>query len=207
MIPACMFCVILQSMGSMDINKRLQILRRLIIAPVSTWEELMKKPIDPKSVIKGFYLPGVLVLGLAEFFGMVLSAYFSASILYILFFSISIMAGLIVAYFLSAIALKYLLKSFDNEDKAKRCAQLLALPLILGYFPIAVMALFRSMFFLGILSAYAVYLFWVGTQKIPGIHKEKISLFGILSLIFTVGIHLLVLFLVLALRQPFMTWF
>ncbi|MDA3819665.1 MAG: hypothetical protein PF590_04290 [Candidatus Delongbacteria bacterium] len=167
---------------------------------------MMRKPLEQKNVITGFYLPGVLVLGLAEFFGMILSAYVTESVLYIVCFSIAIMAGLILAYFLSTLALKYLLKSFENETKANLCAQLLALPLVLGYLPIAVMVLFRSMFFLGLLSFYAVYLFWAGTQKIPGIHKEKISLFGILAVIFTVGIHLLILFLVLSLKTPFMTW-
>jgi hypothetical protein len=193
-------------MAGMDINKRLQLLRSLILNPVNTWKDLMRKPLEQKNVITGFYLPGVLVLGLAEFFGMILSAYVTESVLYIVCFSIAIMAGLILAYFLSTLALKYLLKSFENETKANLCAQLLALPLVLGYLPIAVMVLFRSMFFLGLLSFYAVYLFWAGTQKIPGIHKEKISLFGILAVIFTVGIHLLILFLVLSLKTPFMTW-
>ncbi|MGM0650199.1 MAG: hypothetical protein ACQES1_06795 [Bacteroidota bacterium] len=193
-------------MAEMDINKRLLLLRNLIMSPVSTWKELMKFPLKKRVVLSGFFFPGVIIFGLAEFFGMVLSAYFAGSILYILIYSLVIMIGLSVAYYVSLMALRYLLRSFDCTDTKHRSEQLLALTLVLGYLPIAVMALFRSMFFLGILSAYAIYLFWVGTQKIPGLHKEKLNIFGILAVIFVVAIHLLVLFLVLATRSPLMEW-
>ncbi|MFP4663931.1 MAG: hypothetical protein ACLFM1_05845 [Bacteroidales bacterium] len=192
-------------MANADINKRLETLGQMIAAPASLWKKLHKKPFSSKDVLRGFFYPAVVIFGIAEFAGMLLSAYVTGSFAYILLFSLMIMAGLLVAYFLSVWALNYLLKSYEVKAGSDIAYQLLALPLVLGYFPIAITALFRSMFFLIVLCIYAIYIFWLGTQQLPGLDKEKAPLFGILSIIFTVGIHLLTFLLIMTLREPLMS--
>jgi len=193
-------------MAGIDINKRLRILGQLIANPGKTWKELTRKPFTKREVWFAFFYPAVTAFGLAEFFGMLLSAYVTGSFAYIFIFSVLMMGGLIAAYHLSVFAIRFLLNSFGVTDKKQRADQLLALPLLLGYVPIAVTALFRSMFFLVVLSLYAFYLFWLGTQKMPGLTQEQKPVFGILSIVFTAGIHLLIFLLILALRTPLMTW-
>lgn len=195
-------------MTKTDINNKLRSLGQLIIRPTETWKVLMKKPYSKNDLLNGLFYPATGIFGASEMLGMILDTDNGiASFPYIIIYNILIMGGVLASCFLTIYALKFLISSFDYKRKEHLLYQLLIFPLVLAYFPIAITAIFRSMFFLNILTIYVLYLFWEGTQLIPGFPKDKIQVFGIISVLFTLGIHLLMFLLILTFQAPLMAIF
>lgn len=194
-------------MSYTDINKKLYWLGKLISSPEKTWEDLNDNAFDSKDILKRFFYPAVLIFGLAEMLGMILDTDNGiASYPFIIAYSFVIMFGILASFHLSFFSIKFLLISFDYRIKKNLIIQLLALPLSLVYFPIALTAIFRSMFFINIIIIYFIFIFWKGTQKIKNLPADRIQIFGILSTIFTIAIHLLMFLFIISLHKPLLIW-
>lgn len=194
-------------MGKTDINTKLHYLGNLIMNPFNTWKTLMRKPFDKTDITKRLFYPAIIISGFAEMLGLVLDTDNSiASFPYIIVISILIMISLYVSYRASLSAMKFLFNSFNFKPKKHFAEQLLIFTLIIGYFPIAITAIFRSMMFLNLFILYVIYLFWLGTQVIPGFSKDSRQIFGILAVIFTVVIHIFMFLLILTIQEPLISW-
>jgi hypothetical protein len=190
-------------MKRIDLNQRLEILGQLVVRPYDTWDRIGKSTKGTEKFQLRFFLPAIGLFGLLEMLGMLLSTLdYSGPNWFIVSFSFGIVLSLYASYRLSVWLIQLLLKSFDVKDKDELIYRLLGLPLILGYLPIAVSALFRSMLFLILLSIYAFAIFWIGTQRLIPLDKEKRQIFGVLAILFSVASHVLVFIVLMAIKKP-----
>lgn len=192
----------------MDINKRFELLGQLIGNPWETWNTIGKYRFSVKQFRNEFMFPAIGVFVLAEMIGMLIDAesQFGPN-WFIIVYSIVIGFGLYFSYYLSVFLMRFLLKSFEYKGNTDFLNWMLGLPLIIGYVPIEVTALFQSMFFLILLSIYAFVVFWFGTQRLVKLNKEKRQVFGILSIVFSIAAHVFVFFLIIAIRRPIIEMF
>ncbi len=191
-----------------DINERLNLLGQLIIQPKDAWKDLSESIMTPKELLRYYFFPALVIFFLAEMFGMLIDA--DAQLgpnWFIVLYAMVLSLGLFVSFRLSVWVLSLTLKSFGYKEKTGELFQLLGLPLIIGYIPIGVTALFHSMFILILLSLYAFYVFWIGTQTLINMGKEKKQVFGILAIVFSVAIHVLIFFVIQALKRPIIDLF
>lgn len=190
-------------MKRIDLNQRLEILGQLLVSPSKTWDSIGKSTKRTEKFQLRFFLPAIGLFGLFEMLGMLLSTLdYSGPNWFIVSFSIGIVLSLYASYRLSVWLIQLLLKSYDVKNKDELIYRLLGLPLILGYLPIAVSALFRSMLFLILLSIYAFVIFWIGIQRLIPLDKEKRQIFGVLAILFSVASHVLVFIVLMAIKRP-----
>ncbi len=204
----CLRNLIFALMKRKDINERLNLLGQLIIKPKETWKNLSKSIMTPKELFRYYFFPALVIFFHAEMFGMLIDA--DAQLgpnWFIVLYAMVLSLGLFISFRLSVWGLSLTLKSFGYKEKSGELFQLLGLPLILGYIPIEITALFHSMFILILLSLYAFYIFWIGTQTVINMGKEKKQVFGILAIVFTAAIHVLIFFVIQALKRPIIDLF
>jgi hypothetical protein len=192
----------------MDINKRFELLGQLMGNPVDAWNVVGKLNFSARQFRNEFMFPAIGVFVLAEMIGMLIDAesQFGPN-WFIIVYSIVIGFGLYFSYYLSVFLMRFLLKSFEYKGNTDFLNWMLGLPLIIGYVPIEVTALFQSMFFLILLSIYAFVVFWFGIQRLVKLDKEKRQVFGILSIVFSIAAHVFVFFLIIAIRRPIIELF
>jgi len=192
----------------MDINKRFELLGQLIGNPLNGWKTIGKQKFSVKQFRNEFMFPAIGVFVLAEMIGMLIDAesQFGPN-WFIIVYSIVIGFGLYFSYYLSLFLMRFLLKSFEYKGNTDFLYWMLGIPLIIGYVPVEIMALFQSMSFLILLSIYAFVVFWFGIQKLVGLDKEKKQVFGILSIVFSITAHVFVFFLIFAIRRPIIELF
>jgi len=192
----------------MDINKRFELLGQLIGNPMTVWKSVKKLKFSVKQFHNEFMFPAIGFFVLAEMLGMLIDAetQFGPN-WFIIIYSIVIGLGLYASYYLSVFLMRFLLKSFEFKGDTDFLYWMLGLPLIIGYIPIEITALFQSMFFLILFTVYAFVVFWFGIQKLVNLDQEKKQVFGILSILFSVAAHVFVFFLILAIRKPILELF
>lgn len=190
-------------MRKTDINKRFELLGQLLGSPQKSWDAVKSHNFSVKIFRREFMLPAISIFVLAEMVGMLIDAenHFGPN-WFIIVYSIVIGLGLFASYYLAVILMRFLLKSFEYEGNTDFLHWMLGLPLIIGYVPIEVTALFQSMFFLILLSIYAFYIFWNGTQVLIDLDKDKKQVFGVLSIVFSIAAHVFVFFIILAIKRP-----
>ncbi len=190
-------------MRKTDINKRFELLGQLLGSPLKSWDVVKSHDFSVKTFRREFMLPAISIFVLAEMIGMLIDAenHFGPN-WFIIVYSIVIGLGLFASYYLAVFLMRFLLKSFEYKGDTNFLHWMLGLPLIIGYVPIEVTALFQSMFFLILLSIYAFYIFWNGTQVLVDLDKDKKQVFGVLSIVFSIAAHVFVFFIILAIKRP-----
>ncbi|MEA1874561.1 MAG: hypothetical protein U9N51_09075 [Bacteroidota bacterium] len=192
----------------MDINKRFELLGKLIGSPIAVWESVKKVKFSVKQFRNEFIFPAIGIFVLAEMIGMLIDVetQFGPN-WFIIIYSLVLGVGLYTSYYLSVFLMRFLLKSFEFKGNTDFLYWMLGLPLIIGYIPIEITALFQSMFFLILLIVYAFVVFWIGTQKLVNLDQDKRQVFGILSILFSIAAHVFVFFLIIAVRRPIIELF
>lgn len=195
-------------MRKTDINKRFELLGQLLGSPFKSWDIVKSHNFSVKAFRREFMLPAISIFVLAEMIGMLIDAenHFGPN-WFIIVYSIVIGLGLFASYYLAIFLMRFLLKSFEYKGNTDFLHWMLGLPLIIGYVPIEITALFQSMFFLILLSIYAFYIFWSGTQVLIDLDKDKKQVFGVLSLVFSIAAHVFVFFIILAIKRPIVDLF
>lgn len=190
-------------MRKTDINKRFELLGQLLGNPLKSWDVVKSHNFSVKTFRREFLLPAISIFVIAEMIGMLIDAdnHFGPN-WFIIVYSIVIGLGLFASYYLAVFLMRFLLKSFEYKGDTNFLHWMLGLPLIIGYVPIEVTALFQSMFFLILLSIYAFYIFWTGTQVLIDLEKDKKQVFGVLSIVFSIAAHVFVFFIILAIKRP-----
>lgn len=161
---------------------------RLLADPSKFWKEQREGEIVLEGAFKNFFLPLVVLVGVAVFVGEFISnSEFLLS--YAVAKSIREMVSYVFIFFLSAYLLNELLKTFGGKKDKLAIARLMAyslLPFLMASF---VTGLFPALYMLNIVSLYGFFLFFWGVKEcldLPAENKTRYAMVGILLIIFVV---------------------
>lgn len=185
----------------MDINQKLNRISRLITQPKLAWKQIQKDKLGSAQLFRGLFLPAVILLGLAEMLGMLISTINTGPASYVFIFSILIVFALLLSYFLSIFLNKRILQYLEFSGPLHVVDNLTAYSLIIGYLPIMISGLFRSMLFINVLALYGFYVYYIGINYLLRMNHGRRQQFAIVSVIVLLGVHLLVFILVFSLKD------
>jgi hypothetical protein len=189
-------------MKKTDINQRLQLLGQLIMRPIPAWKTIFSSGRSVTQFQFEFMYPAMLVFFVAQLIGMLIDTNVGIiSTGYIMIYSVLFFVALFLSYQFSVWFMLFFVRAFEIKCKPENLRQLIGFPLIIAYIPMAVVALFHSMFFLFLLSFYAVIVYRHGIKRLIRLNPEQFNVFGILSVVFILGIHIVVFFFLITFKN------
>jgi len=170
--------------------------RNLMLHPAREWKEIAAENNSRKTVYLRFVLPWLCLIAIATVIGTWLAAsrelYSVWFVLYwILFLWTSLSAGL---YFSALLITEIMAHQMGTRDHNRDFA-LIAYASGAAYMVIAFVTLFPFFNELLILAFYSCYLFWRGIPYLIRVKSQKQMIYGLLSFIIILLVHLLMFFL------------
>lgn len=155
--------------------------RHVLTEPKKVWKD-EAVGLSPQALLKNFYLPLVVLVGLGVFLGqLIFSSQFLLS--YALAKSLREVVSYLLQYFMAVYLLNELLTGFGGEKNKEAVNRLVAysfLPFLLMSF---VVGLFPGLYALGVLGLYGIYLFVQGVKEslvLPLENQNRYTMVGLL---------------------------
>ena len=156
----------------------------LLAEPHKFWK---KKFVDgfPQSVVSTFFVPMVLLAGIAKLMGEI---FWNDELLwsYAIMKSLREIFSYLIQYFITIFVLIRLLRNFKGTTNPIAIYNVLAYSLLPFIVASAITGLFPALYVLGIVGLYGFYLLVLGAQTCLEIPKENQSRFIILSILLIV---------------------
>ena len=171
-------------------------IKSILFQPIQFWAKLRSFNLSFTRFFLLFVFPVVGVFGICVFAGQSLSTMSTATVGYVLLYALLVTVIYLLAYYLSVLALNAIIPAFGGNKTGIRAATLIFYSAIPFYFSQMVVGLFPSLFFIKLLSLYSLYLFYSGCVLLIRPAKERQIAFFFVALLVTIGIHLLLFFLV-----------
>lgn len=158
--------------------------RTLLGEPQKFWKQ---KFVDgfPQSVVSTFFVPMVLMAGIAKLLGEI---FWNDELLwsYAILKSLREIFSYLIQYFITIFVLIRLLENFKGTSNPTALYNVLAYSLLPFIIASAITGLFPALYVLGIVGLYGFYLLVLGAQICLDIPKENQSRFIILSILLIV---------------------
>ena len=129
--------------------------------------------------------------------GKTLSYLQLSSIYYIFLYSFFSYICDFIFFMLAIFAINTILPSYQLKQNKTKLAVLLFFSLIPFYAASFIVSLFPSLFFVGVISIYSLYIYYLGIVHFLQIPKKDVTIFFIISSLIVVGIYLILHFLII----------
>ena len=178
---------------NMDFKERYQQLFqtsiRVLIEPVGFWKE-KKEEEEVKEIFKGYFLPLVILVGVAIFLGeLITSSEFLMS--YAVAKSLREVISYILQYFLTVYVLNELLTSFGGTKNKLAVSRLMAYSFLPFIIVSIVTGLFPALYVLNVLSLYGIVLFFLGIKGSLELPVENQNRYAMIAFILVFLIFIL----------------
>ena len=167
-----------------------------MLYPAREWKDIAAENNSRKMVYLRFVLPWLCLIAIATIVGTWLAASREEySVWYVLYWIVFLWASLSAGLYLSAIVITEIMAHQMGVRDHNRDFALIAYASGAAYLVIAFVSLFRFFNELLILAFYSCYLFWRGIPYLIRINEQKQMIYGLLSFIIILLVHLLMFFL------------
>ncbi len=181
----------------MNIFKNVENIQRTILQPATAWKDIDFESLKTKNFLLVNVLGILLVVFIGRFVGKSLDLLSVSSVYYIFLYAFLSLICDFLSFVLSITIINKLLLPFNKTQNIKKTCLLTYYSLIPYYFSAFIVSMFPSMYFFGILSLYGLVIFWFGLINIFKIAENGKLTFYIISVLITIGIHLLLRFIVI----------
>ena len=170
--------------------------RNLMLHPASEWKEIAAENNSRKTVYMRFVLPWLCLIAIATIIGTWLATSRELySVWFVLYMIVLLWASISAGLYVSAVVITEIMAHQSGTGDLNRDFTLIAYASGAAYLVIAFVALFPFFNELLILAFYSCYLFWRGIPYIIRIDDQKQMIYGLLSFIIILLVHLLMFFL------------
>ena len=171
--------------------------KNIIISPAKEWDVIAAEQPDTGKIITGYVLPLAGAAALAAFigYGFVGVSYFGirvAGINWGIYQAVTVLAGALVAVFISAFVIDALAPSFGSEKNMGRSVQLVSYSYTPGWVG-GLLAIFPAIALIGSLAGlYGLYLLYIGMPKIKKTPADKHVGYFVVSLLVMIVVYFVV---------------
>lgn len=181
----------------MNLIQNTENIRNILLNPIQAWKNIKFEKLD----LKQFYLihlSGIILLIFAgRLVGKSLEILAVSNFYHIFLYSLFSLICDFLSFYISVRIVNKLLPSYSVSENIKKVTLLVYYSLLPHYFFLFAVSLFPSMYFFGIISLYGLFIFWAGIKSIFEFKSEDYPIFFIISIIITIGIHILLRFIVI----------
>lgn len=166
----------------MNTNKLINRIKGIITNPINEWDIIVSENSNKQLIIKEYALPLIILISISTLIGSFGSPKFLApSISYSVISAFIAMSVTIGAIYLSAYTLNEVLPHFGISKNLENSFKIIIYSSTPAYVASIIANLHWKLGFLNIFGLYAIYLFWLGSEKLLKINKEKRIGFVIIS--------------------------
>lgn len=182
----------------MDITTNFENIRKILLNPVSGWQDIEV----PKTSLKSFFSKHVLfilsIVFVARFLGESFKLLPVSSMLHIFTYSLLSFVWEILALYTSIYVINLIISGYNvtKSNSISNVTYLVYYSLIPYYFSVALVTLFPSMYFFAVITVYGFVLFWFGLKHFFKFTNDDLLIFYIISSILIIGVHLVLRFIV-----------
>jgi hypothetical protein len=149
-------------------------IKYFIINPGRAWDVIHRENRPMKYVRGSFFMPLILLVTVSAFVGSMFLTNTTLKPMYSVLVAIATFLELYLAVYVSAIALREIMKALDLGHDFVTAFKLIAYSFSPVYTVLIVSRLFESLLFINVLGLYSIYLFWTGMEIMvsPPEHKK-----------------------------------
>lgn len=168
---------------------------QLLFQPKQFWKNEKSRRTNPSQLLAGYFLPLLLVVGVAVFLGELMknSVFdFSFSVLK----ALREMVLFVATGFFSVLFINELVQSFGGKKNLRNSVVLVVYSMVPMMLVSVVTGLFPFLYVLDVLGFYSCYIFWVGAKElvtVPEIKRSSYQILAIVAIFFTFSILSVVL--------------